>query len=476
MNLPRGPNEKGQYEIGDSVTFVLVKGGVITGKVVTPEGEPVVAIGVRVEMTRDANGRRITGPSTVQENPTDDRGIYRIYGLPAGTYIVMVGGGTNDYSRTGINAFDTNVPTYAPSSTRDEAAEINLRAGEELTDVDIRYRGEPGRSISGTIRGSIREEWGFAVTLTSIGDGGFQRNESIHQEPNNREFVFSGIADGDYYLTAHGILQTGEQSASESKLVKIRGADVNGIELLAQPLASVSGRVVLEETKAPECTDKKRPAFTETSVSAWHKGQEPDKDRARFIWSLGQPVRPDAEGNVKLSNLAAGEYRFVTQFSAKDWYLQSISFAAPGPKAKPVDAMKTWTRVKPGDRLSGLTVTLAQGAASLSGKIVVGEGETVPDKLVVYLVPVEREKSDDLLRFYAAPVNADEEVELNNIAPGRYWILAQPAIDSAESPLTKLRLPYVAETRLRLRRAAEVAKTEIELKPCQNVVDFRIKP
>ena len=479
MTPPRGRDEKGQYEIGDSVTLVLVKGGVITGKVVSPDGEPVVAIGVRVEMIRDATGRRITSAPTVQENPTDDRGIYRIYGLPTGTYIVMVGGGTNDYSRTGINAFDTNVPTYAPSSTRDEAAEISLRAGEELTDVDIRYRGEPGRSISGTIRGPIREEWGFGVTLTSIGDGGLQRNESIHQDSNSREFVFSGIADGDYYLTAHGILQTGEQSVSESKLVKIRGADVTGIELLAQPLASVSGRVVLEETKAPECTDKKRPVFTETSVSAWHKEQEPGKDRARFIWSMGSPVRADAQGNVKLHNLAAGEYRFVTQFSGKEWYLQSISFVTPGqktPPVKPVDAMKTWTRVKPGDSLSGLTVTLAQGAASLSGELALGEGETVPEKLVVYLVPVEREKADDVLRFYAAPVDGEGDVELNNIAPGRYWILVQPAIDSAESPLTKLRLPDEAETRLRLRRAAEAAKTEVELKPCQSIEDFQIKP
>jgi len=232
---------------------------------------------------------------------------------------------------------------------------------------------------------------------------------------------------------------------------------------------------VLEETKAPECTDKKRPVFTETSVSAWHKVQEPDKDRARFIWSLGQPVRADAEGNVKLHSLAAGEYRFVTQFSAKDWYLQSISFAASGPKAKPVDAMKTWTKVKPGDRLSGLTVTLAQGAASLSGEIVAGEGETVPEQRVVYLVPVEREKADDVLRFYAAPVDADEEVEFNNIAPGRYWILVQPAIEGPESPLIKFRLPDEAETRLKLRRAAEAAKTEVELKPCQNVTDFRMR-
>ncbi|HEU4870007.1 MAG TPA: hypothetical protein VFT08_04090, partial [Pyrinomonadaceae bacterium] len=206
-----------------------------------------------------------------------------------------------------------------------------------------------------------------------------------------------------------------------------------------------------------------------TSVAAWHKVQAPGKDRARFIWSLGQPVRADAEGNVKLRNLAAGEYRFVTQFSGKDWYLRSISFAAS-------DAMKTWTRVKPGDRLSGLTVTLARGAASFSGKIVAGEGETVPEKSVVYLVPVEREKADEVLRFYAAQVDGDGKVEFNNIAPGRYWILAQPLIDGAESPLTKFRLPDETETRLRLRRVAEAAKTEVELKPCQNVADFQIKP
>ena len=66
-------------------------------------------------------------------------------------------------------------------------------------------------------------------------------------------------------------------------------------------------------------------------------------------------------------------------------------------------------------------------------------------------------------------------VKLNNVAPGRYWILAHPAIDDGPSPLTKLRLPDGTETRLTFRGAAEAAKNEIEFKPCQNVVDFRLK-
>jgi hypothetical protein len=37
-----------------------------------------------------------------------------------------------------------------------------------------------------------------------------------------------------------------------------------------------------------------------------------------------------------------------------------------------------------------------------------------------------------------------------------------------------MRLPDQTEARARLRRNAEAAKTEIELKPCHGVVDFRL--
>jgi hypothetical protein len=36
-----------------------------------------------------------------------------------------------------------------------------------------------------------------------------------------------------------------------------------------------------------------------------------------------------------------------------------------------------------------------------------------------------------------------------------------------------MRAPDETETRARLRRDAEAAKVEIELKPCQNVTDFK---
>ena len=293
-------------------------------------------------------------------------------------------------------------------------------------------------------------------------------------------FAFSGIADGDYFVTAQSYFSNGDLTLSEPQRIKVRGADVTGIEVITKPLGAISGHVTLEDSKAAECKGKRRPLLTETLVSAWHNDKNEAKDQPKFFWSLGGPASPDKQGSISLRNLAPGQYHLIPRFSAKYWYLHSISMpssAAAGPKStqsnREVDAARNWTTLKAGERLSGLIIKLAEGAASLQGKINLGEGETIPARLYVYLIPAEREKTEDVLRFFAAPILSDGKIILNNLAPGRYWIIAQPAIDSG-SPLTKLRLPDEKETRAKLRREAEVLKTEIEFKPCQNVTDYQL--
>ena len=467
------------YHIGDSVTLTLIKGGVVTGTVTNANGEPIVAISVRVQMSRDANGRR-TANGFRRESPTDDRGIYRVYGLLPGAYVVS-SGGPNWYGPPEQNGFETDVPTYAPSATRDTAMEINVRSGEETAGIDIRYRGEQGRTISGVIN-APPNAGGFNVVLSASGEGAVPWTTTYYQAAYVEGFVFKGIADGEYQLVAMSYGRAGSRDvAAAVKRIVVRGADVSGIELNTAPLATVSGRIVLEETKVPDCTDKQRPVFNEILVSAWHNDHEAAKETPAALWSIGAPAAADADGNFTLRNLASGDYYFATRFTAKHWYLQSIAFPAPAAGAngtaktpgKPVDTTTVWTKVKPGDRLAGLTVTLAQGAATLRGQLV-SEGNQVPEKLFVYLVPSEREKAETVLRYYAAPVSPDGKIALHNIAPGRYWIVAQTFTDDAVTPLTRLRLPHETATRARLRRDAESAKTEIELKPCQNVTDFQL--
>jgi len=479
---PRDPDstQAPYYRVGESVELALIKGGVITGTVTTSAGEPVVAVRVAAYMLRDGNGQPPRYGGAFSEQATDDRGVYRIYGLATGTYIVSAGGPKN-FTNFNVDEYETHAPTYAPSSTRDNAAETDVRAGEE-TNVDIRYRGEPGHVISGFANEprNIATPSGFTIRLSSVVNGVSQGTQLSYQLPGSRGFAISGIADGDYDVTAETFFPGGEVAISEPRRIKVRGADVTGIELATKPLGLLSGRVALEESKVPDCKGKRRPVFAETLVGPWHNEGDATKDKPQFIWSLGIPTTPDKQGDFLLRNIAPGQYRLNIRFFAKYWYLQSIS--SPGsiatgsrtiPANRSNDAARNWTTIKSGERVSGLLITLAEGAASVQGQIKTTENQKLPGaRLFVYMVPAEGEKAEDVLRFFAVLVSTDGSFALNNLPPGRYWVIARPAGENVQS---KLRLPDQVESRAKLRREVEAAKAEIDLKPCQNVTNYSVQ-
>ena len=456
------------YHVGDSATLTLAKGAVITGTITSQTGEPVVGVRVHVRIiSSDVSQGTLPYGVLPIERTTDDRGVYRIYGLRAGTYVVWAGGpGSN---APDIDLFDDVVPTYSPASTRDTAAEISVHAGEEVSNVDIRFRGEPGHIISGRASqaGSV-QPLGFFLNLSSVGKNKFEWTTAVSQRDDSHGFLFRGVDDGDYDLTALPLNNEGVGGAIATRRIKVSGADVTGIELTVEPLASVSGRIVLDEANKSDCTGKPRPSFSEILVSASQNESESSTYHPYLAFMLKGPTAVDASGSVSFKNLRPGRYFFVPEFAAKYWYLQSITLSPATPGAKtPVDATRTWTTVKSGDRLSGLTITLAQGAASLSGKV---EG----DISFVYLIPAEKERAEDAFRFFGAAIGPDGKVALSSIPPGSYFVLAK---SSAEGTATaKLRMPDQKELRASLRREAEAAKTAIELKPCQHLTNFPLKP
>lgn len=471
---PERRSTDGPYRIGDRVTLRLIKGGVVTGKVTDANGDPVIMVNVRAQMVRTPEGRPSNG--WIQVRPTDDRGIYRIYGLLAGTYVISAGGPGRSTPLSSESVFEFDVPTYAPSSTRETAAEISVRLGEETTNVDIRYRGEQGRTVSGEVTTSAKSHRSFSVRFVTDGEPG-QSAETFYRAEDKASFVFKGVADGGYTLIAQSYDPDGEAAVSELKQVSVQGTDVTGIKLTTRLLGSVSGRVVLDETRIAQCTNKENPLSTETSIFAWYRNDDAAKRIPQFIRSK-EPARPDEKGNFLLRNLAPGAYYFGPSLRALQWYVNSITFGPASTnsatKPKQVDATRVWTNVELGDRLSGLTITLAQGGVTLRGEFGEGPGERAPAGSFLYLVPVEREKATDVLRFFATRIERNGSFELNNIAPGRYFVLAQMGGENSVATSQKLRLPHETETRAQIRREAEAAKIEIEFKPCQNIVDFRL--
>jgi len=471
------------YRVGDSVRVEMIKGGVITGTIINAMGEPVIGVRVRAIRIRDPKGQPVRTPQLGQsERTTDDRGIYRIYGLPPGTYLVSAGGGFGQSYQ--LNPYDTDVPTFAPSSTRDGATEFTVRGGEETT-ADIRYRSDPGHAVSGTVK-TTNAAAGASVMLMGA-DGVFLPLGQAMQVPNARGFEITGIGDGDYQLFATefptntlGVTTMPDVSFSEPKRITVKGADVSGIELITRPPSSIGGRIALEPSKAPECQGKRKPLFAETLVDLVRHEKDADAS-VLYMRMMTNAMSPDPKGAFSFRNLGPGRYRFNTNFHARFWYLQSITIG-PAPATTPaaktstpkIDPAASWTVLKPGEKISDLTITLAEGAASIRGKVPVAENATIPAGTAVFLVPAENDKSADVLRYFVTDVSSDGTFGFNSLPPGRYWPVLQNPVQSELATLLKLRSPESAEARTKLRRSAESQKSDLELKPCQTLNEYQL--
>ncbi|HEU0186199.1 MAG TPA: carboxypeptidase-like regulatory domain-containing protein, partial [Blastocatellia bacterium] len=220
----------GYLRAGANVTITMIKGAAITGRVTNATGEPVIGIQVNAMMTRDAEGHPVRG-AIGRQRFTDDRGVYRLYGLQPGTYVVFT---RNRMSGPYATPYDLDTPVYHPSSTRETATEVTVTTGSESTGVDIRYRTEPGRVVSGTVTGGAESSSPYSaitVMLTSVTDGGsFTPSNIVRSGEVNTGFSIHGVADGEYEITARrGGFNNEEAFVSARRRIVVKGADVGGI-------------------------------------------------------------------------------------------------------------------------------------------------------------------------------------------------------------------------------------------------------
>ena len=470
------------YRPGDSVRLELIRGGVITGTVTNALNEPVVSIRVTALMVRDALGNASKGLLRPFGNvSTDDRGVYRMYGLVPGTYIVQVGGPGLTGGSGNIIPYDLDGPTYAPSSTRDDAMEITVASGQEST-IDIRYRAEPGHVVSGTVKNI-----GNTVSNVSLvpANGGWMTSSVIFQRPGDRGFAFYGVPDGVYDVLAQQSTNVPggppEMSVSEGRRITVKGADVSGIELVTKPLGSITGAVVLQPSTAPECAGKRRPVLAETMLTAQRNGGAREDSVPLSLKRTAASAVPDKDGAITFRNLVNGEYAIVPRFFSRFWYLQSITHTTVGAASakaalsnQKIDVAKNWINVKSGDRLTGLSVTLSEGAGSVRGRLVMREDSKPPESLNVIFVPAEREKSGDVLRYFAVDIAPDKTFIADNLPPGRYWITTHPRL-AKETTGNNLRMPDGAQQRSKLLGMAETSNVMIEIKPCQSISDYQLR-
>lgn len=489
------------YRPGDTVTLTLVKGGVITGKVTNSSGDPLVGAtvgAIRVRRTDDKPPRasvgmmsQMTEAMSVLLGPykTDDRGIYRIYGLAPGTYQVAAGGrGAQGFSRGGSNAYDGDAATYYPSSTLDTAGEVSVVAGAEVTNIDIRYRNNRGYSISGSVAAATGTTvQGASVVLARADNGIVEGTTTIYSGRNENKFAFESLAEGDYVIYAIGGLgnlvlgaEGMAMSISESHRVTVRGADVTGVQLQLEPLGSIAGRAVLEPLQDPkqkaECKDARPVPLEGIVLSARDQRKQSAADPFSSILAEFKNTTPNDKGEFVVSLLRSGLQHLDFALPGEHLYVKTLMLAQTGPKVKPIDAAKNGITMRSGDKVKGLVMTVSEGAAGLRGKVISAEDNKPPTvKMRVHLVPSEPESADEVLRYAESDVASDGSFSLTNLAPGKYWLVARENSDQDQSEAERKPLAWDAGARVGLRFEGEGSKKVIELTLCQLVSDYRLK-
>jgi hypothetical protein len=207
------------------ITLRLFPAGIITGRVLDADGDPVSGEAVTL-WTKKRLGRN-TPVSQAEGTTTGANGEYHFDELFPGTYFVSA---EPDLSGQLVRqiAVDSSgkvtrihdLKTFYPAAlSLLEAQAVNVQSGGELADIDIRLQRGPTPSVQGSIAG-LTSSSGYKLSADSE-DGLGWTSESAKILPNG-DFVFEALPPGKHRLV---LLKEGANGFEEAGLSEINLTD-----------------------------------------------------------------------------------------------------------------------------------------------------------------------------------------------------------------------------------------------------------
>lgn len=292
--------------------IILVRQGVIAGRVTDADGEPVENVNV---MAIAAGRRRWLG---VRQGITDDRGEFRISRLSPGPYNLVAMRQDNGLTTPVVAPGEPVMiyaPTYFPSVLEAASASaVVVGSGEERSGLEIRLRKTAAVRVAGRVTSEAAVADGtISVTLQPFQASGTSGGFSMLNPMGGRSalagadgrFALSNVTAGEYILSA-GIHRPGG-SLSGTTRVRVGQQDVDNVMLTLAPLARVTGRVVAEGN------GKMPPGAMQVNV----RGAEPAVPAGG-----GAQVKPD--GTFVLENLQRTRLK-VTPLAPRGWFLKAVT-------------------------------------------------------------------------------------------------------------------------------------------------------
>ncbi|HEU0178289.1 MAG TPA: carboxypeptidase-like regulatory domain-containing protein [Blastocatellia bacterium] len=340
----------------EGVDFALTRGAIITGKVTDEKDRPVIAVPVNVYKPNIYGYRQDNSfsYSLVFRWETDDRGVYRIFGLEPGRYLVAAGsdsagGGTGGGYRL----------TYHPDAVDETKARVvEAPSGEEAANIDIKVTPYPkGYVVTGRV---VDADSGEPVPgVTVVYTGGFSSATGRPVTNALGEFRFENVAPNSYRaIILNGVSEgRGAPTFGEEIKFEVVDSDVSGLEIRTPRGATISGVVAIEGSNDPALRAK----LAQVSLLV-QSGSRP----TMFSRAPGGNGTISPNGTFKLSNVQPGKTRIITGFDAPKG-LALLRAEQNGVEVKEFD-------VNAGDQITGVRLVFAYGNGVIAGRVEVKGG------------------------------------------------------------------------------------------------------
>jgi protocatechuate 3,4-dioxygenase beta subunit len=379
----------------ENIDFSLGRGAVITGRITDGDGHPL--IGEEVSLS-PVDPSKSNAPSMLADRRmyfTDDRGIYRIYGLQPGRYTVSVGADSNPFSAM-FNRKPKRVKTYYPGVTESARARpVDLSAGSEASGIDIKLEsGDKGFTVRGRV---IDSKTGKPISNAMVAyaptkqdtaakrkgkddddddESDFGNAGSITSTNANGEFRFDSIPPGKYKADVESLggLTGGTEFFGDPVSFEVH-SDVDKLEIKVNSGASINGVVIVENAESADALEMFPIALMASVTNSQSNSNS---------MGLG---RVAADGSFRIGGLRAGR----ATISAAPIGLQKYSIVRLEynglEQPEGID-------IQSNQQLVGLRVIVAPSNCSVRVHITIdGNPGRKPASVVVFAKPVNNETS-----------------------------------------------------------------------------------
>jgi 5-hydroxyisourate hydrolase-like protein (transthyretin family) len=385
-----------------SVDLKLIPGGVITGKVMTADGRPIIGQRVLLTMVLSAGQKRPWYSQNAEMFRTDDRGIYRIYGLPEADYLVSFDGNNSGFAAVSGMLFKK---TWHPAALSEEQAKkLHVSPGGEITEANIILNStEQGYTISGRVVDDATSQpvTGLRVTAFTEAKNGQREASMSSAVAVNGTFRIDGVPTGARLLVTSARDTDPEKVNpyySDPVACEVTNADVSGIEIRMHRAGTVSGIIVPEPGSSPEIVSRLRRLTLNASTQARTPGY--------VRWSN---ARQAPDGAFRLEGLAPG--RLLTAFSNTPDARHFVVLRMERDGVHQRDGLE----VGPGEQITGVRITVGYAGSRIAGQVVV-EGGELPAGATLQVLCVQ-----PATRFgRGSEASSDRRFVIENLPAGNY--------------------------------------------------------